>query len=98
MALADFHPAVANWFARTFAAPTEAQAAAWPARIAGQAAACASVGAAKVRANQLATAGWKSARAMATILARGRRGRWRGSECPRARLVSTSGRVGRSQE
>ncbi|MBV8342819.1 MAG: DEAD/DEAH box helicase, partial [Gammaproteobacteria bacterium] len=28
---AEFHPAVANWFARTFAAPTEAQRAAWPA-------------------------------------------------------------------
>src|SRR5881392_4142488 len=26
-----FHPAVAAWFARSFAAPTEAQAAAWPA-------------------------------------------------------------------
>ncbi|MEC5406269.1 DEAD/DEAH box helicase [Paraburkholderia sp. MPAMCS5] len=29
-ALADFHPAVADWFLRTFAAPTDAQAAAWP--------------------------------------------------------------------
>nr|WP_258002406.1 DEAD/DEAH box helicase [Burkholderia sp. WAC0059] len=29
-ALAGFHPAVADWFARTFAAPTEAQRAAWP--------------------------------------------------------------------
>ena len=29
-ALADFHPAVAGWFRRTFAEPTEAQAAAWP--------------------------------------------------------------------
>ena len=27
----DFHPAVANWFGRTFATPTPAQAAAWPA-------------------------------------------------------------------
>ncbi len=27
----SFHPAVANWFARTFAAPTPAQRAAWPA-------------------------------------------------------------------
>ena len=34
--LQDFHPAVANWFARTFAAPTEAQAAAWPAIRAGR--------------------------------------------------------------
>ena len=29
--LERFHPAVAGWFARTFAAPTAAQAAAWPA-------------------------------------------------------------------
>jgi ATP-dependent Lhr-like helicase len=29
--LPDFHPAVANWFSRTFAAPTAAQRAAWPA-------------------------------------------------------------------
>src|SRR5437899_9705004 len=28
---AEFHPAVARWFARTFAAPTPAQSAAWPA-------------------------------------------------------------------
>src|SRR5207237_5303185 len=28
---AAFHPAVAQWFARTFAAPTPAQSAAWPA-------------------------------------------------------------------
>ncbi|MGH8797743.1 MAG: DEAD/DEAH box helicase, partial [Caldimonas sp.] len=28
--LADFHPAVAGWFARTFAAPTPAQIEAWP--------------------------------------------------------------------
>jgi ATP-dependent helicase Lhr and Lhr-like helicase len=28
--LQDFHPAVANWFARAFPAQTEAQAAAWP--------------------------------------------------------------------
>ena len=28
--LIDFHPAVARWFARTFASPTDAQAAAWP--------------------------------------------------------------------
>src|SRR5437588_11771678 len=27
---AEFHPAVARWFARTFAAPTPAQRAAWP--------------------------------------------------------------------
>ena len=31
---ADFHPAVANWFDRTFDAPTPAQQAAWPAIIA----------------------------------------------------------------
>ncbi|HEY1875035.1 MAG TPA: DEAD/DEAH box helicase [Steroidobacteraceae bacterium] len=31
---ADFHPAVANWFDRTFDAPTPAQRAAWPAIIA----------------------------------------------------------------
>ena len=29
-ALADFHPAVASWFLKTFPAPTDAQAAAWP--------------------------------------------------------------------
>ena len=29
--LPAFHPAVANWFSRTFAAPTAAQQAAWPA-------------------------------------------------------------------
>ena len=29
--LDSFHPAVANWFLKTFRAPTEAQAAAWPA-------------------------------------------------------------------
>jgi len=34
--LQDFHPAVAAWFARTFAAPTEAQVAAWPAIRAGR--------------------------------------------------------------
>jgi ATP-dependent Lhr-like helicase len=28
--LTDFHPAVARWFGRAFAAPTEAQRAAWP--------------------------------------------------------------------
>jgi ATP-dependent Lhr-like helicase len=28
--LADFHPAVAGWFQNTFAAPTDAQVAAWP--------------------------------------------------------------------
>ncbi|WP_233446521.1 DEAD/DEAH box helicase [Paraburkholderia terrae] len=28
--LADFHPAVAGWFQKTFAAPTDAQVAAWP--------------------------------------------------------------------
>src|SRR5215468_7410648 len=28
---ADFHPAVANWFDRTFESPTPAQRAAWPA-------------------------------------------------------------------
>ncbi len=28
--LSEFHPAVGRWFERTFAAPTEAQAAAWP--------------------------------------------------------------------
>jgi len=31
-----FHPAVARWFDATFAAPTEAQAAAWPAIAAGR--------------------------------------------------------------
>src|SRR5437879_361736 len=31
-----FHPAVAAWFARSFAAPTEAQMAAWPAIQAGR--------------------------------------------------------------
>ena len=35
-ALADFHPAVARWFARTFPAPTEAQRAAWPSIRAGR--------------------------------------------------------------
>jgi ATP-dependent Lhr-like helicase len=34
--LDDFHPAVATWFARTFAAPTPAQLEAWPAIRAGQ--------------------------------------------------------------
>jgi ATP-dependent Lhr-like helicase len=32
----DFHPAVAAWFRRTFAAPTPAQIAAWPAIHAGR--------------------------------------------------------------
>jgi len=32
----DFHPAVARWFERTFAAPTAAQLAAWPAIRAGR--------------------------------------------------------------
>jgi ATP-dependent helicase Lhr and Lhr-like helicase len=36
MPLATFHPAVANWFQRTFPAPTPAQAAAWPAIRAGR--------------------------------------------------------------
>ena len=36
MALANFHPAVAAWFGRTFPTPTEAQAAAWPAIQAGR--------------------------------------------------------------
>ena len=31
-----FHPAVAAWFARSFAAPTAAQAEAWPAIKAGR--------------------------------------------------------------
>ena len=31
-----FHPAVANWFAESFAAPTPAQAEAWPAIKAGR--------------------------------------------------------------
>jgi ATP-dependent Lhr-like helicase len=31
-----FHPAVARWFERSFAAPTPAQAAAWPAIAAGR--------------------------------------------------------------
>ena len=34
--LDDFHPAVAGWFHRSFAAPTVAQAAAWPSIRAGQ--------------------------------------------------------------
>jgi len=34
--LDDFHPAVADWFRRTFAAPTAAQAAAWPSIRSGQ--------------------------------------------------------------
>jgi len=34
--LADFHPAVAGWFRGTFAGPTEAQVAAWPAIRAGR--------------------------------------------------------------
>jgi ATP-dependent Lhr-like helicase len=34
--LAEFHPAVAGWFARTFDAATPAQAAAWPAIAAGR--------------------------------------------------------------
>ncbi|HWX80616.1 MAG TPA: DEAD/DEAH box helicase [Steroidobacteraceae bacterium] len=34
--LNSFHPAVAAWFSRTFDAPTDAQAAAWPALFAGQ--------------------------------------------------------------
>jgi ATP-dependent Lhr-like helicase len=34
--LDDFHPAVAGWFHRSFAAPTAAQAAAWPSIRAGQ--------------------------------------------------------------
>ncbi|MDB5829385.1 MAG: ATP-dependent helicase, partial [Variovorax sp.] len=36
MSLQDFHPAVGRWFGRTFAGPTEAQAAAWPAIRAGR--------------------------------------------------------------
>lgn len=36
MLLQDFHPAVARWFARSFAAPTPAQQAAWPAIRAGR--------------------------------------------------------------
>jgi len=36
MPLQVFHPAVARWFARTFAAPTDAQQAAWPAIRAGR--------------------------------------------------------------
>ena len=35
-ALDSFHPAVAAWFSRTFDAPTEAQARAWPALAAGE--------------------------------------------------------------
>ncbi len=34
--LADFHPAVAAWFERTFPGPTEAQALAWPAIASGR--------------------------------------------------------------
>ncbi|MGY4831003.1 DEAD/DEAH box helicase [Sphaerotilaceae bacterium SBD11-9] len=36
MPLQDFHPAVGNWFRRHFAAPTQAQALAWPAIRAGR--------------------------------------------------------------
>ena len=36
MSLANFHPAVSAWFQRTFAAPTDAQVAAWPAIHAGR--------------------------------------------------------------
>ncbi len=36
MPLQDFHPAVARWFEKTFPAPTDAQAAAWPAIRAGR--------------------------------------------------------------
>ncbi|WP_076998847.1 DEAD/DEAH box helicase [Variovorax sp. KK3] len=36
MPLANFHPAVAGWFSRSFPAPTEAQTAAWPAIRAGR--------------------------------------------------------------
>lgn len=36
MPFQDFHPAVANWFRRTFAEPTLAQVAAWPAIRAGR--------------------------------------------------------------
>src|SRR5512145_1575977 len=36
MPLQDFHPAVGNWFRRSFPAPTPAQAAAWPAIRAGR--------------------------------------------------------------
>jgi ATP-dependent Lhr-like helicase len=36
MSLADFHPAVAGWFSRSFPAPTGAQQAAWPAIRAGR--------------------------------------------------------------
>ncbi|WP_086923465.1 DEAD/DEAH box helicase [Variovorax sp. JS1663] len=36
MPLADFHPAVAGWFSRSFPAPTDAQKAAWPAIRAGR--------------------------------------------------------------
>ena len=36
MPLADFHPAVADWFRAAFAAPTPAQAGAWPAIRAGR--------------------------------------------------------------
>ncbi|MBT2322354.1 DEAD/DEAH box helicase [Variovorax paradoxus] len=36
LTLEDFHPAVAGWFSRAFAAPTEAQKAAWPAIRAGR--------------------------------------------------------------
>ncbi|WP_242539848.1 DEAD/DEAH box helicase [Trinickia mobilis] len=34
--LADFHPAVAAWFSRTFSAPTRAQARAWPSILRGR--------------------------------------------------------------
>jgi ATP-dependent Lhr-like helicase len=36
VSLEAFHPAVSGWFSRSFAAPTEAQAAAWPAIRAGR--------------------------------------------------------------
>jgi hypothetical protein len=42
----------------------------WPERIAGHASACAGVGDANVRRNQLATAGWKESSGMVVLCAR----------------------------
>ena len=59
-ALAAFHPAVAGWFARSFAAPTEAQIAAWPVIRSGRdtlVAAVASAGLDAERARQVLDSG-----------------------------------------
>ncbi len=54
MPLAAFHPAVAAWFARRFAAPTEVQALAWPAIRAGHTLIAAPTGSGKTLAAFLA--------------------------------------------